>query len=261
MIPFYEPQIARMRVLSRSNLEFPVHLHNATEIIYVKEGVLNLIIDDQDCELPSGSMAVIFPNLIHGYYTAPGNTSETLIVTCEAELLPDFAQILFKHVPAKPILPLSELHPDVIYALQRMEEDRHVEQNISIPKAFLQLVLGHTFPHIDLIPIQADANPDLAKRLLSHIALHFQEPLSLDSLAKIFGTNKYQISRIFSKTLHISFNEYVNRIRLDYASKLIRTTNNTMIYICLESGFDNQHTFNRVFRQYYNMTPNEYRRK
>ena len=259
MIPFYETPFARMRVICRSDLEFPVHLHNAVELVYVNAGLLNIIIDDKDYDMPAGSLAIIFPNQVHGYYTEEGNISENLLISCETELLPEFSQYFFKSIPSNPILTHKELHSDVLYALKRLEEDRHTEKDINIQKAFLHLVLGRTIPQLPLLTTDVNSSPALANRLLNYIVLHFQEPLSLDSLSKELGVSKFQISRVFSKTLHISFSEYINRIRLDYAAKLIRTTDHTITYICMESGFENQHTFNRVFKQYYNITPSKFR--
>lgn len=259
MIPFYETPFARLRVICRSDLEFPVHLHNAVELVYVNAGLLNITIDDKPYDMPAGSLAIIFPNQVHGYYTEQGNISENLLISCETELLPEFSQYFYKSLPYNPILTHKGLHPDVLYALRRLEEDRNTEKDINIQKAFLHLVLGRTLPLLSMVDSDLNSSPDLVKQILNYIVHHFQEPLSLESLAKELGVSKFQISRVFSKILHISFNEYINRIRLDYAAKLIRTTDHTMTYICMEAGFENQHTFNRVFKQYYNITPSEFR--
>ncbi len=260
MIPFYESYSEKLRMFyNKSRFEYPVHLQTSIEFIYVDSGPFSISIGKEDYLLSTGSLCIVFPNQMHGFNRPPGDNTKSFVICCEPELLPDFSQYFFKFTPGKPVLSLEELHPDVLYALKRLMEDRHTVQSISISKAFLQLILSHTIPKLNLEPVATDLAPGLTERLLNYIAVHFQEPLSLDILSRALGASKFQISRIFSKTLQISFNEYINLIRLDYASKLIRTTDYTMTYICLESGFTNQHTFNRVFRQYYHMTPNEYR--
>ena len=67
------------------------------------------------------------------------------------------------------------------------------------------------------------------------------------------------LSKVFSKTFHNNFNQYVNGTRLDYACALLEHTNQSVTEICMNSGFESQRTFNRVFVQKYHMTPREYR--
>ena len=67
------------------------------------------------------------------------------------------------------------------------------------------------------------------------------------------------LSRVFSGTFHRNFNQYLNETRLNYAGAMLEYTSRTVTDICMESGFESQRTFNRVFMQSYRMTPREYR--
>jgi len=75
------------------------------------------------------------------------------------------------------------------------------------------------------------------------------------------GISRYYLSRIFSNKLNSSFNEFVNNIRVSYASTLILATDMTITQICNEAGFNSLRTFNRVFKESFHMTPSEYRYK
>ena len=61
--------------------------------------------------------------------------------------------------------------------------------------------------------------------------------------------------------VHSNFNQYINEIRLRYACSRLENTNDTITEICLESGFENQRTFNRVFKERYRVSSSEYRKK
>ena len=67
------------------------------------------------------------------------------------------------------------------------------------------------------------------------------------------------LSHTFSARLQMSFREYLNRIRLEYAMQLIRTTGKPLTEIWEDAGFESQRSFNRVFRDAAGMTPKEYR--
>ena len=80
-----------------------------------------------------------------------------------------------------------------------------------------------------------------------------------EELAKKLHVNKYYLSHTFSARLQMSFREYLNRIRLEYAMQLIRTTGKPLTEIWEDAGFESQRSFNRVFRDAAGMTPKEYR--
>ena len=46
-----------------------------------------------------------------------------------------------------------------------------------------------------------------------------------------------------------------------YAKQRLENTNDPTTNICLDSGFESQRTFNRVFKEKYMVSPSEYRRK
>ena len=57
----------------------------------------------------------------------------------------------------------------------------------------------------------------------------------------------------------MNFREYLNRIRLEYAVQLIRTTDKPLMQIGAEAGFESQRSFNRVFADILGTQPKEFR--
>ena len=89
---------------------------------------------------------------------------------------------------------------------------------------------------------------------------NFRKKFSLEEMAHDFGVSKYVLSRVFSKTFHRNFNQYLNDARLSYACTRLVNSGDTILDICLDSGFDSQRTFNRAFKERYRITPSEYRK-
>lgn len=58
----------------------------------------------------------------------------------------------------------------------------------------------------------------------------------------------------------MNFNQYVNKVRLKYATGLLINTDDSVTEVYLDAGFDSQRTFNRVFRESFHMSPREYRK-
>lgn len=86
--------------------------------------------------------------------------------------------------------------------------------------------------------------------------------LKREDLAAMLGTNyKYVGDAIRECTSGMSINEFINMKRLEYASHLLRHTDWSVIQISDSVGFNNRSYFNRLFREYYKMTPSEWREK
>ena len=66
-------------------------------------------------------------------------------------------------------------------------------------------------------------------------------------------------SHFFKKRTNRNFIDYLNDIRIGYASKLLYETTQTVSEICYASGFNNISNFNRIFKRKKGHTPSEYR--
>ncbi len=88
----------------------------------------------------------------------------------------------------------------------------------------------------------------------------FLEPrFSLQQLAKLMGSNEAYMSKAINQGLGVSFNEFINRLRVDRAKQLL-VNGQPLIQIALDSGFNSKATFNRAFKLYSSQTPSEYRK-
>ena len=90
----------------------------------------------------------------------------------------------------------------------------------------------------------------------------FLEPrFSLRELAKRVGSNEAYVSKSINQGLSQSFNEFINQLRVEHAKKLIGSTDQPLLTIALDSGFNSKATFNRVFRDFSKMTPSQFKKQ
>ena len=85
--------------------------------------------------------------------------------------------------------------------------------------------------------------------------------LTLSELALRVGTNRTYLSNYINQTLHQTFFDYINSLRLKYATELLTTTNLTLEVIAERSGFNSLSTFRRCFLQNYSTSPSVYRKQ
>lgn len=89
---------------------------------------------------------------------------------------------------------------------------------------------------------------------------YFQQPLTVDTIAKEVGISRSYLEALFSRYMRGSIVDYLHAVRCDHAAKLLTTTGFQIIDIAVDSGFNNRQHFARVFRGIYGSTPTEYRK-
>lgn len=99
------------------------------------------------------------------------------------------------------------------------------------------------------------------RQIVKYVDENRQNHVSLSELADELFTATSTLSRLFQKQTGMKFAEFVNRVRIYFAAEDLMTTSKTVTKIAVDNGFANASVMNRVFRQYYQCTPVEYREK
>ncbi len=91
--------------------------------------------------------------------------------------------------------------------------------------------------------------------------LYLNPDLSLSDLATRLGTNRTYLSQYFATVEGATFYDYVNRLRVRHATRLIAENAGryTLDHIAGQSGFNSLSTFRRAFRKFMGVNPGTYR--
>lgn len=95
-------------------------------------------------------------------------------------------------------------------------------------------------------------------------ALHKDPFLTLDALAAALDTNRSVISKAINQGFEMNFNDFVNEKRVQAVIISLEKgehKHRTLLGIGLDCGFNSKTTFNRAFKKYTGLTPNQYIRK
>lgn len=89
----------------------------------------------------------------------------------------------------------------------------------------------------------------------------YREPdLSLRMLSERLGVSDINLSETFSAGLNTSFFDFVNGYRIAHACKLLSETNDKVLAVAFDSGFNSRSTFSTAFKKHVGTTPSEYRK-
>jgi AraC-like DNA-binding protein len=95
-----------------------------------------------------------------------------------------------------------------------------------------------------------------ARDLADH---RFAEPIGVDDMAGAAGLSRAHFSREFKQAFGVSPHAYLLTRRLERAAALLRTTDRTVIEICLDVGLQSVGSFTTSFKRTYGRTPAQYR--
>ena len=99
------------------------------------------------------------------------------------------------------------------------------------------------------------------EKMKEYINSHLGEDISLQDLADLCQVSPSYISRLFKRHLNIGFVDYLNSLRIARAKKLLEETQMTVEQVGFQSGFNNVRSFMRLFKQYENVSPGQYRNR
>lgn len=95
---------------------------------------------------------------------------------------------------------------------------------------------------------------------IEYIKDHFSEPLTMDTVAKEINISKSYLALIFKKETGITFSTWLRKYRIGQAKKLLRMTDLSQDDICNEVGIYDNSYMCRLFKEFENVTPDEYRK-
>ena len=100
----------------------------------------------------------------------------------------------------------------------------------------------------------------IIRKAAEYIDTHFQENLTLESLAGFLGLTPNYFSSLFSKVSGIKLWDYINSRRIEAAMQLLKNESNlNIIEIAAQCGFNNTANFNKAFKRAVGTSPKKYR--
>ncbi len=93
-----------------------------------------------------------------------------------------------------------------------------------------------------------------------YISKNYKDNLTREELAEIVDISPDHLSRTFFQYTGGKLNNMINRLRIEYAAEQMLGTDQRIIDIAFDAGFNDLSTFNRIFQKIKSIPPSEYRK-
>ena len=101
---------------------------------------------------------------------------------------------------------------------------------------------------------------ECVQKSLDYIEENLEDQISLEKLAEVTFCSIFHFHRLFTALVGMNVIEYVRKRRLTVAAQRLRSTNQSIIQLAIETGFNSHAAFTRAFKNAFGVLPDIYRR-
>ena len=263
------PKLADCLIFFVDLIYRPMHLHKELELDYIVSGKCTVSNERESFEASAGDFLLFESDSAHEIYSDEGPVRLLSIQIARSfcrRYYPQIQNLRFSlcGISAcfdsfqKQELMLSMVWACADYLSQKTERIFSCMSHINRIFSILTACVPYQLLDSSLAATQAKST-DRLHRILHYLEEHSREPIRLSDLAASEHLTETYLSQFFKKQMHISFQEYLSRLRLEDAMYLLKTTDMTLMDVAYTSGFSDPKYLNQSFRKHLNTTPQKWR--
>jgi len=281
MRPIYEKIIPdperSFHVAGQALKEFdaPWHFHPEIELTWIVESRGRRFVGDSIAPFQEGELVLLGKNLPHFWQNdgtqQSGSLARSVVVQFSSDFLGDEVwsrkefQIIQRLLgrASRGLLFSRGCRAEVCAKMQMLTSLNGMKALVCLLDCLDRLAMDRNAKVLASIGYA----PDLDRRKESRLArvfefatLHFRESVSLPQLAEAARMSPAAFSRYFKRATGRAPSDFLNDLRIEYASRLLRETTRTVADIAADTGYSTLTNFNRRFRERVGMTPSVYRK-
>ena len=238
--------------------DFRSHIHQFAEIVYCKEGSLELTVNGKTETMRPGDMAIIPPYQVHSFHT-PEYVIRWICVFSD-HFIPSFVSLdEFVSTPKQYVF-----HPDESLLSFISDKLPNTNEHPIKPSGeelrTMHLITTAIYEdYLRKAELTSTPKENALANILLYIRQHFKEEVTLSSIGASLGYSPKYVSNCISRIQNYSLPMLVNSLRIDKAKELLVDTDMKIIDIGKECGYNNEKSFYRAFRAITSTTPKDYR--
>lgn len=251
--------------------EYPLHWHNAIQIIYVLKGSIKITIDTDSFILNERDVEIINIDESHRLYSEEDN--KVLIFHIDPyffeKYYKDINNVFFYTSSVKDNIQSSEEYSVLkdflsIILCEAVQRNSDYDEEIESILVDLLYHLINNFHYLTYEKEELKENSEqLARyhRISKYIFNNYDTNITLQDIAKKEFLSPHYLSHEIKYATGYSFTDLVNQTRVEESVKLLLDTDFSISEISDEVGFSHVRYLNKNFKIYYDCTPLQFRKK
>lgn len=249
---------------------YSLHYHNEFEFIYVIDGEMDIFVKNTFYHVRAGDVFAI-PSLAPHFTNKTAAVSYFLLIVPAINVMSSFAPELCIHFTDKSLYKMN-FCKNIKLNNENYERVKYIFENLNRldqEKPPFYQYLGLSYIHQLLVIYLNTSNENFDTNLeasfkglndiLSYIEQNLNQKIELKALAELTNYSYTYVSKMFSKTMGMSLNEYIIRRRIRAAKCMLASSDTSVTDIAMQCGFTNSNDIYKKFAKYVGTTPLKYR--
>ncbi|MEG2017509.1 MAG: helix-turn-helix domain-containing protein [Clostridium sp.] len=257
-------------ILVHSINRFKLHWHKEIEILLILKGHITVSVNNKRYELKEDDVFLINSNEIHSTMANGDNIMAAIQINPAFyyKTFPELQDMKFMFHGDNGNSMEEKVYEQIrAYMAQIVKEyNKSAEGYQLVIEGILNNLMATIIRHIPKYE-QVDGKKDIMekdlpriKRIMEYVEEHYSEKITLDHIAKSEFLSSFYISHFFKEKVGLTFQEYLSFIRLHKAVASLDETDKLISQVAIENGFASVKAFNKTFKDFYGITPREYRK-
>ncbi len=248
---------------------FRPHWHEYFEVFLMLKGSAVHKVNGATFTLSKGSLVFIRPKDCHDY-VVNGETSVSLVnITYSAQTVEHILDYLGKGFPGRTLLE-APYPPEIRlsnYEFERFNRKMHHIRALDPGesqhrKTMLRMLLFDIFTrYFSEITEEKERMPLWLEEMCAAVKKNGGFTKGMDYFLSLTDRSREHVSRCMKKYMDMTASEYINSLRLNYITNMLRDSNYDITEIIFESGFNNISWASSQFKKKYGMTMSQYRKR
>lgn len=255
--------------VNKTNFYITPHSHEFFEMLFVLKGSFIHNVNGIEELLKEGSLALICPSQCHYYNIGEDMDSQLVKIAISTDTMQDLLIYLESRLELQKFLTTSSIHSVLLSECDRLTAKIKLEslamiqtENKNHIKAYLRLIIADFMLNF-ITTYEKSRKP--APTWLVHLTqeMHKRENFSIGiySMESISNLTLAYIGRFFKMYYNTTPTDFINDLRLNYCTYKLIHSNDNILDIALDAGFNNLSHFYHLFKKHYNISPLLYRKK
>lgn len=253
---------------------YPMHWHEDIEIVIAWKGCCRYFVDFKEYLLKEGDILVISPSMLHAFeqYNDSQYRGDTFVYSlsmlnfptddlCSTNIIRPLLKgdKILQPLISKDSYGYLPIRENLIKTITQMQINNDYFEIIlkSLMMEFFYLCAnsGYIIEKDSSLPFSGK----YIKDVIEYINKNYASQITLEDIASYAGVTPCHLAKAFKKATGTTCFSYINDIRLSNAYEQLKKTNESVLSIAIENGFNNISYFNRAFKKKYSCTPLECR--
>jgi AraC-like DNA-binding protein len=108
-------------------------------------------------------------------------------------------------------------------------------------------------------PFAYEGNLDIVEQAIHYMRENVENRITMEEVLRYVGYSQSHFSTVFKNKTGMSPLSYFNRLKVEHACKLLKTTDLKVNQICYKVGIEDSLYFSRLFSKVMGMSPTKYK--